>query len=140
MPQLEPIEGSVDYLGRPLIRIETPGFPDPLLAFIDTGFNGAIIIDAAQADRLGFKVANIRAPVKLANQHEIEFLLGRGTFPWLGENKLIWAYVLIESPEMRCARTARKTEEKILIGTELLSACRLEIEFPRRKVRVIKAA
>ncbi len=138
LQRFEPIKGSVDDFGRPLIRIEVPGFSDPLLAVIDTGFNGAILIDGLQANKLGFKEANIRTPVELASQHEVEFLLGRGTFPWFGENKAIWAYVLIETQEMRRARIARKKEDEILIGTELLSACRLEIDFPARKVLITK--
>jgi hypothetical protein len=49
LPQHEILEGSVDDLNRPLVRIEATGFADPLVAFIDTGFNGAILIDETQA-------------------------------------------------------------------------------------------
>ena len=35
-------------------------------------------------------------------------------------------------------RNARKTEEEILIGTDLLSDCRLKIDFPARKVLISK--
>jgi hypothetical protein len=55
---------------------------------------------------------------------------------WLGERKTIIAYVLIETQGERRARNARKTEEEILIGTGLLSDCRLEIDFPARKVLI----
>ena len=51
------LEGSVDDLNRPLVRIETSGFTDSLVAFVDTGFNGALLIDERQAARLGFSVA-----------------------------------------------------------------------------------
>ena len=79
------LEGSVDDLNRPLVRIETPGFIDPLVAFVDTGFNGALLIDERQAARLGFSVArdSIR-PVQLASQRDEDFLLGEGSFMWLG--------------------------------------------------------
>jgi hypothetical protein len=82
------IEGSVDDLKRPLVRIETPGFTDPLVAFIDTGFNGALLLDESQAARLGFSVArdSIR-PVQLASQRDEDFLLGEGSFIWLGERR-----------------------------------------------------
>jgi hypothetical protein len=50
------------------------------------------------------------------------------------------AYVLIETQDARRARIARKTEEEILIGTELLSGCRLEIDFPARKVLITRAS
>jgi hypothetical protein len=53
LPYHEVIEGSVDDLKRPLIRLELPGFSDPLVAFIDTGFNGSMIVDEAQAGKAG---------------------------------------------------------------------------------------
>jgi predicted aspartyl protease len=137
LPRREILEGSIDDLNRPLVRIEAPGFPDPLVAFIDTGFNGAIIVDEPQAARLGFRISHTwRTSVRLASQREEDFLLARGTFPWLGQSVPISAYVLIETVQERSARVARKTEEEILIGTELLSACRLEIDFPARRVRI----
>jgi hypothetical protein len=61
-------------------------------------------------------------------------------FLWFGERKVTAAYIPIESRQERGARIARKTEEEILIGTELLSGCRLEIDFPARRVLVTKVA
>jgi hypothetical protein len=133
------LEGSVDDRKRPLVRIEAPGFTDPLVAFVDTGFNGAILIDETQAARLGFSVAKDSIkPVQLASQRNENFLLGRGSFIWLGERRTIDAYVLIETQGERRARNARRTEEEILIGTDLLSDCRLQIDFPARKVLISK--
>jgi predicted aspartyl protease len=133
------LEGSVDDLNRPLVRIETPGFTDPLVAFVDTGFNGALLLDERQAARLGFSVVrNSITPVRLASQRNEDFLRGRGSFLWLGELRTITAYVMIETQGERRARNARKTEEEILIGTDLLSDCRLEIDFPARKVLISK--
>lgn len=88
---------------------------------------------------MGFEVLKHEAQVRLASQREENFLLGRGKFAWLGESKSITAYVLIETQDERRARIARKTEEEILIGTELLSDCRLEINFPARKVVIARA-
>jgi predicted aspartyl protease len=59
---------------------------------------------------------------------------------WFGERKVITAYILIETRRERSARIARKTEEEILIGTELLSECLLEIDFSARSVRLTKVA
>ena len=135
------LEGSVDDLNRPLVRIETPGFTDPLVAFVDTGFNGALLIDERQAARLGFSVDrdSIR-PVQLASQRNEDFMVGQGSFLWLGERRTILAHVLIETQGERRARNARETEEEILIGTDLLSDCRLQIDFPARKVLISKVA
>lgn len=133
------LEGSVDDRKRPLVRIETAGLTDPLVAFVDTGFNGALLIDQTQAARLGFSVARGSVkPAELANRRKEDFLLGQGSFTWLGERRIIVAYVLIETEGERYARNARKTEEEILIGTELLADCRLEIDFPARKVLISK--
>jgi predicted aspartyl protease len=133
------LEGSVDDLNRPLVRIETPGFTDPLVAFVDTGFNGTLLIDERQAARLGFSVAKDSiTQVRLASQRKENFLVGQGIFIWLGERRTILAHVLIETQGERRARNARETEEEILIGTGLLSDCRLEIDFPARKVFIGK--
>jgi predicted aspartyl protease len=134
------LEGSVDDLNRPLVRIETPGFTDPLIAFVDTGFNGALLLDERQAARLGFSVVKDSAtPVQLASRRNEDFMVGRGSLLWLGERRTITAYVMIETQHESRARNARKTEEEILIGTDLLSDCRLEIDFPARKVLISKA-
>jgi predicted aspartyl protease len=131
------LEGSVDDLNRPLVRIETPGFTDPLVAFVDTGFNGTLLIDERQAARLGFSVAKDSiTQVRLASKEN--FLVGQGIFIWLGERRTILAHVLIETRGERRAGNARETEEEILIGTGLLSDCRLEIDFPARKVLISK--
>lgn len=140
MPRHDILEGSVDDLNRPLVRIELPGFSDPLVAFVDTGFNGAVLLDEPQAIRFGFRILKHRAHVRLASQHEEDFLLARGLFLWLGESKPVTAYVLIETPDERRARIARKTEEEILIGTELLAGCRLEVDFPSREVIIARVA
>jgi predicted aspartyl protease len=139
LPHYDVLEGSIDALNRPFVRIDLPDFSDPVVAFIDTGFNGAILIDEMQAAKLRFRVfKNQRAPVILASEQQAEFWLGRGSFPWFGESRLIAAYVLIESEEARRARILRKTEEEILVGTELLSTCRLTIDFPARKVLIAR--
>jgi predicted aspartyl protease len=133
------LTGSIDDLGRPLVRISVPGFPDPLVGFIDTGFNGAIILDEAQATKLGFDVARRwYARVSLASLREERFQLCRGTFPWFDELIPVTAFVFEENNAERRARIARKREEEILIGTELLSECRLEIDFPGRQVFITK--
>ena len=140
MPPHDRLEGSIDDLKRPLVRVQTPGYPDPLVAFIDTGFNGAIIIDAAQAAHLNFRVMPQEAEVLLASQRRETFLLARGLFPWFGEEVLVTAYVLMETEAARRARIARKTEEEILVGTELLTGCRVELDFPARNVLITKVA
>ncbi len=128
------LSGSIDDLRRPLVRVEAPEFIDPLVAFIDTGFNGAIIIDAAQAARLSFRITRQEINARLASQRDEQFLLARGQFPWFGKQVPITAFVLIETPRAQAARRAQKREEEVLIGTELLAGCRVELDFPARTV------
>jgi predicted aspartyl protease len=141
LPPHDVLEGSIDDLRRPFVRIELAGFSDPLVAFIDTGFNGALLIDEQQAGRLNFQIfRNSFARARLASQRDEDFLLGRGSLRWLGELHHVTAYVLIETPEARRHRVARKTEEEILLGTEMLAACRVEIDFPARRVLIAKTS
>ena len=83
---------------------------------------------------------NSIAPLQLASGRMENFMFARGDFMWFGESRTITAYVLIETEAARRARIARKTEAEILVGTELLSDCRVEIDFPARRVLITKAA
>ncbi len=133
------LQGAVDQLNRPYVRIDVAGFSDSIIAFIDTGFNGALIVDEAQARRMGLGVQqDQRAEVRLASQKEESFYLGRGTLSWFDEAKEITAYVLIESEEQRSERLKGKENEEVLIGTELLLDCRLEIDFVHRTSRIAR--
>src|SRR5712691_10853970 len=97
LQQRRVLEGAVDQLNRPYVRIDVAGFSDSVIAFIDTGFNGALIADEAQARLMGLVVRrDQRAHARLASQKEESFYLGRGTFSWFDEAKEITAYVLIE--------------------------------------------
>jgi hypothetical protein len=88
LPRSELLEGSIDDQRRPLVRIEAPGFPDPLVAFIDTGFNGAVLMDEAQAARLGFRLSRHSiAPAQLASGRMENFMFARGDFTWFGERR-----------------------------------------------------
>jgi predicted aspartyl protease len=119
--------------------MDVAGFPDSIIVFIDTGFNGALIVDEAQARRMGLGVRrDQRADVRLASQKEESFYLGRGTFAWFDEAKETTAYVLIESEEQRSERLKGKENEEVLMGTELLLDCRLEIDFVLRKSLIAK--
>jgi predicted aspartyl protease len=134
------LEGAIDQLNRPYVRVDVAGFSDSIIAFIDTGFNGALIVDEAQARRMDLGVQrDQRADVRLASQKEESFYLGRGTLAWFDEAKEITAYVLIESEEQRSERLKGKENEEVLIGTELLLDCRLEIDFVLRKSLIAKA-
>jgi predicted aspartyl protease len=138
LQQYEILEGSIDDLKRPLVRIEARGFVDSLVAIVDTGFNGAIIVDAAQAIQLGFQVSSQLARTQLATRREENFLLAHGRIFWLGEHVPVSALVLVDAPGSRPPRVARKARDEIIIGTELLANCRVNLDFPARKVLITR--
>ena len=107
------LEGSVDDRKRPLVRIETPGFTDPLVAFVDTGFNGALLIDERQAARLGFSVArdSIDRYDWRASAMKISWLAEVASL-WLGERKTIIAHVLIETQASDARETHARPKKK----------------------------
>ena len=134
------LEGAVDQLNRPYVRIDVAGFTDSIIAFIDTGFNGTLIVDEVQADRMGIAVhRGQRLDVRLASQKEESFYFGRGKFSWFHEIREITAFILIGSGEQRSEGLKGKENEEVLIGTELLLDCRLEVDFVVRKVRITKS-
>jgi predicted aspartyl protease len=134
----EDLGGSVDDVGQPMVRIKVLNYSDSVIAFIDTGFNGALLIDETQAQRMGLSIAppRVTEQVRLASQRNERFLVARGDFLWFGERRKVTALVMAEPAQARSARRLRTVEEEILIGTELLKDCRLEIDFPKRTVRI----
>ena len=45
--------GSVDHRGRPVVRVAVAGCEDEVLATIDTGFNGQVMVVAGDAASVG---------------------------------------------------------------------------------------
>ena len=139
MPQPDSIRGSLDDLKRPFVKLSVSGFPEPATAFIDTGFNGSLIIDRYQAERMGLQIT-IQHSVSavLASQQPEVFHLSRGRISWLGEEPFISPLVIRETEQERLARRRRKTQEEIILGVELLLNCKLEIDFQAKSVIVTR--
>ncbi len=130
MQRPEIVKGGVDDLNRPFVKLTAKGFLDPLTAFIDTGFNGSMILDEDQAERMGLHITrNYPIAAILASQQAETFFLCRGRIGWLGEEPFISAFVIRETAAQRIERRRRKREEEIVLGVELLLNCSLEIDF-----------
>lgn len=129
----------MDDLGRPFVKLDIAGFPAPVTALIDTGFNGAMIVDEYQAMRMGLQISRQhRINAVLASQQPETFLLGRGRIRWLGEQPFISAFVIIETEQERIGRRRQKKEEEIVFGVELLLDCKLEIDFAARSLTIAR--
>jgi predicted aspartyl protease len=132
LPQPELIRGGVDDLGRPFLKLDVAGFPEPVTALIDTGFNGAMIVDEYQATQMGLQISrHHRVSALLASQQSETFLLSRGRIGWLGEQPFISAFVIVETERERVVR-----RQEIVLGVELMLNCRLEIDFVARSLTI----
>jgi predicted aspartyl protease len=135
----ELIQGGIDALNRPFVKLDIPGFSEPLTAFIDTGFNGSMILDEYQTEKIGLRIAkNHFIEAVLASQRPQTFWLCRGWISWMGREVFITALVVVETEAERLARRRPKREEDIVIGVELLLNCRLDIDFMARTVIITR--
>jgi predicted aspartyl protease len=137
LPRLDVLHGTLDHLNRPYVKLALKGFPEPVKAFVDTGFNGSLIVDQDQAERMGLLVTKRHfVTAVLASQQPEPFYLSRDQIAWLGEEPFISPLIIQETERERLARLRRKREEEIVLAVELLIGCRLEIDFAARTVAI----
>jgi hypothetical protein len=131
------IEGYVDRLGRPVIWAKLPGLSDDCLCHIDTGCNVGLVISASVARDAGIAYEPDRIDsVALANRRVADFYKTRIAIEFLGQLRR----VSIVIPTSGAESPAPPDAPAVLIGTELLADCRLEIDFRRRAVLVHRTA
>ncbi len=130
MAALAKIIGSVNELGRPVVRIDVPGH-ESRLAVVDTGFNRALMLRHDQAITFGFAFTGLNECVELGTTSisKVERAIGR--IEWLGRLIAVDAFVSAEPPVAHRPDTARA-----LIGTELLADCLLLVDSFSRLVAI----
>jgi predicted aspartyl protease len=116
------IEGSVNQDGVPLIAMKLAG--REWMATIDTGFNGGLELPTAiepkiRGIRLGPVVSKLAGGVTISEE----------------------AYLVVVKfdGEQRRVQATFSEGAGVLIGTDLLSRHRLEIDFPLRTVRLTRS-
>lgn len=122
--------GNVDLKHRPLVRLELPGDSVGVLALLDTGFNGELIVPRDHVLELGFQARGGVAVVELAGGHRNEFQRGRGTIIWLGQERQVEILISSEPTIMR------EGDPVAIVGTRLLAPHLLLIDFGARTVEV----
>jgi predicted aspartyl protease len=127
---LAKILGSIDGLGRPVIRIHVAG-QDDILAIVDTGFNGSLMLASLEARQKGFIIDELTEIVELGTTARVEVRRASGTINWLGRSTLVDALISDEPQHQRSAGVARA-----LLGTGLLGSCLLLIDFPNKLVEI----
>ncbi len=124
------IIGSVDDLGRPVVRIEVPD-RDGFLAVVDTGFNRSLLLLATEAQAMGFTVTEDAESVELGTAVKARVLRARGVIWWLDRH--IEVEVLVSDEPMP---VNRRDTACALVGTELLRNCLLLVDFAARGVEI----
>jgi predicted aspartyl protease len=126
--ELPKVVGSVDALGRPVVRVSIIGRDDEALATIDTGFNGALIATLGDALALGIVNEESSQTVRLGDESVLDVRLGRVRLSWLGEDREARVYV---SPA-----PAVSSGPVLLIGTRLLTPHLLLVDFEANTVEI----
>ena len=123
------IIGSVDTLGRPLVRIGVVARDDAALGTVDTGFNGELMMTAGDAAALGVTVLEGSRDVELGHGQSVGVHVGRLRVRWLDAERD--AAVLISD---RASPTV--SGPVLLIGTKLLKPHLLLIDFASDTVEI----
>jgi hypothetical protein len=76
--ELAKVIGSVDDLGRPVVRIEVPN-RDSFLAVVDTGFNRSLLLLVTEAEAMGFVVTADAETVELGTTLKTRVLRAHGS-------------------------------------------------------------
>jgi predicted aspartyl protease len=121
------VRGSVDHLGRPVIRIEHRDIS--ILAVIDTGFNGELMVPAATALSLGVAFSMEVTTVELGNGARASVRDGEATINWLDDTRRVRVFV---SESWLPTGDAPQG----LLGTGLLTPHLLLIDFERKTVEI----
>lgn len=127
------LEGSVDHLGRALVRLRTPDNFEFLCA-IDSGFNRSLLLQRRLALEAGFLpfapriIENLRTASTVAFQSS-EVM--RGTIEWLGNHRLVDVHTVLHEPAGQIDGTPL-----VLLGIELLKGSLLSIDLAAMRVLI----
>jgi predicted aspartyl protease len=128
--ELAKLAGGFDELGRPVVRIEVPNC-DGFLAVVDTGFNRSLLMQALEAEAMGFKITEEVAVVELGTTLKVQVHRAVGKIHWL--DQIIQVDALVANEELA---VHRPDLARALIGTALLADCLLLVDFRTRLVEI----
>ena len=123
--------GSVDQLGRPLVRLRLAGpNSEDFLALVDTGFNGHLMMGSQTAKTLGVELTGDATTVELGNGASTSVYQGFTEVHWLGRSSR--AQVLASS-----SWVVRNPDAPVaLVGTGLLRPHLLLVDFESATVEI----
>ena len=132
------LEGGVDDLGRPLVRVRMSGLEDELLCIVDTGYNGDIWMSTALAAACQLKLSTVVERAEVASGAEIAVRSASATIEWLGDTRTVLVHVA--GPVITAVRSRRSEGTgHALLGVGLLRQTLLVANFPREHVQITAA-
>ena len=124
------LTGSVDDMGRPLVRIGIKGLPDDVLVIVDTGFNGDLMMGFLAAQQMKVAINEVRVQVELGTGQTETVRNGTLSILWMGQGHL--ARVLVSD-----TWPAPKGDAPVaLVGTRLLRPHLLLVDFDSSTVEI----
>jgi predicted aspartyl protease len=124
--------GHVDDLGRCLLRVERPSGADDVLAILDTGFNGELMMSRSMAITLGVELLPGLVDAQFANETTALVQIGQMPIVWFKHMKTV--EVLIVDDASTQSRGSR--QPSALLGTALLRPHLLLIDFARTTIEL----
>jgi len=125
--------GSVDARLRPLLRIEQVQGQQGILAVVNTGFNGELMLSRNVAAEFGMTEREGYSTVTLAGGQTHIVRRGYGTISWFARPRRIEVLIHVEDLP---ARLRDQDEPVGLVGTGLLYPHMLAIDFAARTLEV----
>ena len=118
------VKGRVNKRGEPLIKVRMSGGEKPLSVIVDTGFNGELCLPRKTIKELKLKL--------YANEY-FELANGRLEATDVFKGNMAW-FEATRRPVEVIATDSRQR----LLGTQLLSDCKVEIDFRKRTLLIRK--
>ena len=116
------MRGTTDGLLRPILTFVC-GNGATLMAWIDTAFQGTIIVPQSESVRCGVRRTSGFETVTFADGYQAPLPVGRLQLTWYGSDLTINALMATSAP------LAESGVPLALLGLELLQTSRLAVEF-----------
>jgi predicted aspartyl protease len=127
------MDGVIDHLRRPIVRLEMPPPLDGLLCLIDTGYNGFLLLEQSVALRFQFRMSSRISDQIVLGDGSIRMAeIARGMITWLGSTRMVDAHVV---PDARVVRYSSPEQQfDGMIGTALLEGLHVFLDFQDDRV------
>ena len=129
------MDGVIDHLRRPVVRVVMPPPSEGLLCLIDTGYNGFLLLEQSVALRFQFRMPNrISDQIVLGDGSIRVAEIARGRIIWFGSTLIVDAHVVPDARTVRYSPPEHQIEG--MIGTALLEGLHVFFDFQLHRVTI----